>query len=57
MGIWCINSNIGNIIAEALLNVLSDNKVNFVWNYILTGGLGLAVGLLMIVFMKESPKK
>jgi len=57
MGVWALNSNIGNIIAEALLNVLSDNKVNFVWNYVLTGGLGITIGVLMIFFMKDTPKK
>jgi sugar phosphate permease len=56
MGVWALNANVGNIIAESLLNVLTDHDVYFVWNFVLTGGLGLGVALMMAVFLKEKPE-
>lgn len=56
MGIWSCSANIGDIIAAALLNLLEDNQVNFVWNFVLTAGMGLVVALTIFLFLKDKPE-
>ena len=55
MGLWALNSNVGNILAESILNLLDDHHVNFVWNFVVTGGLGISIALLLLLFLKEKP--
>lgn len=57
MGIWSCSANAGDILASVLLNLFSDHGVDFVWNFILTGGLGLLVALSIFLFLKEKPEK
>ena len=55
MGIWACSSSVGDIVASSLLNVLDDNNVPFVWNFVLTGSIGLVVALVLFFFLKEKP--
>ena len=55
MGLWSCSANVGDIIASALLNLLDDHHIDFVWNFVLTGGLGLLVALTLLLFLKEKP--
>ena len=55
MGIWSCSANVGDIVASALLNLLDNNGVFFVWNFVLTGGLGLTVALVLLLFLKDKP--
>ena len=52
MGLWACNSNVGNILAESVLNLLDSNQVYFIWNFVVTGGLGLFIALLLLLFLK-----
>ena len=52
VGIWSCSSSVGDIFASVLLNLLSDYNINFVWNFILTGGMGLIVALLVLLFLR-----
>ena len=56
LGIWSMNANVGNLIAEGLLNVMRDNQVYWIWNFVLTGGMCIIVAVLMIVLMRDFPK-
>ena len=56
MGLWSCSANAGDIIASSLLNLLDDNNVFFVWNFVLTGGLGLLVAFVLLLFLREKPK-
>lgn len=56
MGIWSCSANVGDIIASALLNLLDDHDASFVWNFVLTGGLGLLTALSLLLFLKEKPE-
>ena len=55
MGMWSCSANVGDIIASSLLNLLDDNGVFFVWNFVLTGGLGILVAIILLLFLKEKP--
>ena len=57
LGIWSCSSSVGDIIASSLLNVLDDHNVFFVWHFVLTGGMGLAVALVLFLFLKEKPEE
>jgi sugar phosphate permease len=52
MGIWSCSANAGDIIASVFLNMFSDHNVDFVWNFILTGGLAFLVALSILLFLK-----
>jgi sugar phosphate permease len=56
MGVWSCSANVGDIIASALLNLFEDHQVNFLWNFVLTGGIGLAVALTLLLFLKDKPE-
>jgi sugar phosphate permease len=55
MALWSCSANVGDIVASALLNLLDDHNIFFVWNFVLTGGLGLLVALVLLLFLKEKP--
>ena len=55
MGCWSCSANIGDIIASAFLNFLDDNGINFVWNFVFTGCVGLLVSLALLLFLQEKP--
>lgn len=55
MGVWAMNGNFGNIIASSLCNLLENNGVSWVWNFILTGLFVMGVALLIFIFLKEKP--
>ena len=55
MGLWSCSANVGDIIASSLLNLLDNNGVSFVWNFVLTGGLGIVVAIVLLLFLREKP--
>ena len=55
MGLWATNAMVGNILASNILNILEDNDVSFVWNFFVTGSLGLTVVVILLLFLKEKP--
>lgn len=56
MGIWAMNANVGNIIASSLCNLLEDNGVSWIFNFLLTGLFALGVAALIFFFLQEKPK-
>ena len=57
MGVWSCSANVGDIIASALLNLLDNHHIFFVWNFVLTGGMGLTVALVLLLFLREKPER
>lgn len=56
MGFWGINSNVGNIIALVLCNILDQtNKMPWTSNFLVTGGLTVGIGLICLIFLQEKP--
>ena len=52
MGLWSCSANAGDIIASAFLNLLDDHNVPFVWNFVLTGAIGIIVALVLLLFLR-----
>jgi sugar phosphate permease len=57
MGIWAMNANFGNIVASNLCNLLEENGVSWVWNFVLTGLFAIGVAVLMFFVLKEKPEE
>ena len=58
LGVWAINANIGNIIAELMCNI-ATNSYNAEWtyNFYLTGVFTVIVAVLIILFLEDKPKQ
>jgi sugar phosphate permease len=52
MGIWAMNANVGNIIASNLCNLLQNNGISWIYNFLLTGAFAFVVASLMFFFLK-----
>ena len=53
MAIWGCNSTVGDMIINSLLNLFQDHQINFIWNFVLTGGIALFVALILLIFLKN----
>ena len=52
LGIWAINANIGNIIAELMCNILKNSfNASWTYNFYSTGIFTILVALLIIMFL------
>lgn len=58
LGIWAINANIGNIIAEIMCNILNNSfQAPWTYNFYSTGIFNILVGVAIIMFLKDKPEK
>lgn len=55
MGIWAMNANVGNIIGSSLCNVLENNGISWIFNFVVTGLIAFGVAALIFLFLKEKP--
>jgi sugar phosphate permease len=58
LGIWAINANIGNIIAELMCNILKGS-FNASWTsyFYSTGIFTIIVAILIFLFLEDKPKE
>lgn len=53
MGFWAVNSNIGNIIALVMCNILDqEHHASWTTNFLTTGGFTLIIALICLIFLK-----
>jgi sugar phosphate permease len=57
MGFWAMNSNVGNIIALVLCNILDQSlHLHWTFNFFTTGSFATFIAILCFFFLKEKPQ-
>ncbi len=52
LGIWAINANVGNIIAELLCNTIqTEFNASWTYNFLITGIFTIVVAVLIMLFL------